>query len=339
MVKVSVGHIGVQGDVMVSMLTSVGGWGVDHEMGHKLDIEVRTIGEVTNNMIPQYSSYYYHAPNKRIPFESHTFKNVIAVNNNDYYEGGYFEKLAVFWQLEMIYPGYWGKLNRQYRENNVVLDANNDSNDKLNQMAKYSSLALELDLTEHFERHGFWVSDETKEFLSQYPKPELKTWYANYDYIEYEGEGFTENPDLDVNITRESDAIKLTFSINEANQNDILGYEIFKEGELIGFTSTNQFIDRSAPNKESVDYTVVPYDKRLNQGKAIVINTETPSLKLQQTEIHLKLGEEFDPMTFVRAISYDGQDISEKIKVNNKLTSMKKEFIQSNIQLKTMELS
>lgn len=313
------GHIGVQGDVMVSMLTSVGGWGVDHEMGHKLDIEVRTIGEVTNNMIPQYSSYYYHAPNKRIPFESHTFKNVIAVNNNDYYEGGYFEKLAVFWQLEMIYPGYWGKLNRQYRENNVVLDANNDSNDKLNQMAKYSSLALELDLTEHFERHGFWVSDETKEFLSQYPKPELKTWYANYDYIEYEGEGFTENPDLDVNITRESDAIKLTFSINEANQNDILGYEIFKEGELIGFTSTNQFIDRSAPNKESVDYTVVPYDKRLNQGKAIVINTETPSLKLQQTDIHLKLGEEFDPMTFVRAISYDGQDISEKIKVNNQV--------------------
>ena len=27
-------HIGVQSDVMVSMLTSVGGWGVDHEIGH-----------------------------------------------------------------------------------------------------------------------------------------------------------------------------------------------------------------------------------------------------------------------------------------------------------------
>ena len=67
-------HIGVQSDVMVSMLTSVGGWGVDHEIGHKLDIGVRTIGEVTNNMIPQYTSYYYNKLNKRIPFESNTFK-------------------------------------------------------------------------------------------------------------------------------------------------------------------------------------------------------------------------------------------------------------------------
>ena len=78
----------------------------------------------------------------------------------------------------MIYPGYWAKLNRQYRENNVVLDSQDSANDKLNQLAKYSSIALELDLTEHFERHGFFVSDETKEFVSQYEKPEVKTWYA-----------------------------------------------------------------------------------------------------------------------------------------------------------------
>ena len=111
---------------------------------------------------------------------------------------GYFEKLAVFWQLEMIYPGYWAKVNKLYRENDVVLDPNNSANDKVNQVAKYSSIALELDLTEHFERHGFWVSDETKELLSQYSKPALKTWYANYDYIEYKGEGFTDAPELDL---------------------------------------------------------------------------------------------------------------------------------------------
>lgn len=313
------GHIGVQGDVMVSMLTSVGGWGVDHEMGHKLDIGVRTIGEVTNNMIPQYSSYYYNAPNRRIPFESHTFKNVIATDNNEYYSGGYFEQLAVFWQLEMIYPGYWAKLNRQYRENNVVLDVDNAANDKLNQMAKYSSIALELDLTEHFERHGFWVSDETKEFLSQYPKPELKTWYANYDYIEYEGEGFTADAGLKVKVTREGENIKLTFNVNEKNQNDVLGYEIFKNDELIGFTSSNQFMDSSSVIGESVDYTVVPYDKRLNEGEPITINALTPSLQFQQTEIHIKLREEFDPMDLVSAFNYNGQEISTDIIVNSQV--------------------
>ena len=67
----AIGHIGVQRDVMSNILTNVGGWGIDHEIGHKMDIGVRTIGEVTNNMLPQQSSYYYNKLNKRIPFESH----------------------------------------------------------------------------------------------------------------------------------------------------------------------------------------------------------------------------------------------------------------------------
>ena len=310
------GHIGVQGDVMVSMLTSVGSWGVDHEMGHKLDIGVRTIGEVTNNMIPQNSSYYYNKPNKRIPFESNVFKNVIATDNNNYYNGGYFENLAVFWQLEMIYPGYWGKLNRQYRENNVVLDSENAGADKLNQLAKYSSIALELDLSEHFERHGFWVSDETKELLSKYQKPDKKLWYADYSYIEYEGEGFAKNPELEVNILKENENIKLTFDVNNESKNDVLGYEIFKEGELIGFTSTNSFVDTESNIGEAANYTVIPYDKKLNKSEAVEINSLTPSLSVQQDEVSVKLREEFNPMDLVKALNYNGEDISSRVVVN-----------------------
>ena len=313
------GHIGVQGDVMVSMLTNVGSWGVDHEMGHKLDIGVRTLGEVTNNMIPQNSSYYYNKPNKRIPFESHVFKNVISTDSNNHYDGGYFERLAVFWQLEMIYPGYWGKLNKQYRENNVVLDSENAANDKLNQLAKYSSIALELDLSEHFERHGFWVSDETKELLSQYSKPDKKTWYANYDYIEYKGEGFNGNPELSINVLKESENVKLTFSVNNEYKNDVLGYEIFKDGELIGFTSTNSFIDTNSNIGESVNYTVVPYDKKLNAAEEVVVNSLTPNLSLQQESISIKLREEFNPMDLVKALSYNGEDITSNVIVSGEV--------------------
>lgn len=313
------GHIGVQSDVMVSMLTSVGGWGVDHEMGHKLDIGVRTIGEVTNNMIPQNSSYYYNNPNRRIPFESHVFKNVISTDSNYYYDGGYFENLAVYWQLEMIYPGYWGKLNSQYRENNVVLDSTNSANDKLNQLAKYSSIALGLDLSEHFERHGFWVSDETKELLSQYPKPDIKTWYANYDYIEYEGEGFTSNPELNVNVLKENENIKLSFSVNEEFKDDVLGYEIFKDGELIGFTSTNSFVDTESNIGDSVNYTVVPYDKNLNTGEEVLINSLTPSLSVEQELISIKLREEFNPINLVKALNYNGEDISSNVVINGEV--------------------
>lgn len=313
------GHIGVQGDVMVSMLTTVGSWGVDHEIGHKMDIGVRTIGEVTNNMIPQNSSYYYNNPNKRIPFESHVFKNVIATDNNSYHNGGYFENLAVFWQLEMIYPGYWGKLNKQYRENNVVLDSENAANDKLNQLAKYSSIALGLDLSEHFERHGFWVSDETKELLSKYPKPDIKTWYANYDYIEYKGEGFSGNPELNVNVLSENENIKLTFNVNNASKNDVLGYEIFKNGQLIGFTSTNSFVDTSSNIGESANYTIIPYDKKLNTGKEVTVNSLTPSLSVQQELVTIKLREEFNPMDLVKALNYNHEDITSKVVINGEV--------------------
>lgn len=318
------GHIGVQGDVMVSMLTTVGSWGVDHEMGHKLDIGVRTLGEVTNNMIPQNSSYYYNKPNKRIPFESHIFKNVISTNSNDYNNGGYFENLAVFWQLEMVYPGYWGKLNKQYRENDVVLDPENVANDKLNQLAKYSGIALGLDLSEHFERHGFWVSDETKELLKQYPKPDIKTWYANYDYIEYKGEGFNGNPGLTVNVLKENEKVKLTFSVNDEYKNDVLGYEIFKDGELIGFTSTNTFIDTNSNIGESVNYTVVPYDKKLNTAEEVVVNSLTPSLSLQQEAISIGLEEVFNPRDLVKALNYNGEDITSKVVINGQVNVNKK---------------
>ncbi|RDY26734.1 DUF5011 domain-containing protein [Romboutsia weinsteinii] len=318
------GHIGVQKDVMSGMLTSVGGWGVDHEIGHKMDIGVRTVGEVTNNMLPQHSSYYYNSPDKRIPFESHVFKNVIDTDNNEYNSGGFFEKLAVFWQLEMIYPGYWAKLNSLYRENNVVLDPNNASNDKLNQLAKYSSIALELDLTEHFERHGFWVSDETKEFLSKYQKPDKKTWYASYDYIEYKGDGLTENPKVDIGFYRMNTSLQLNLKVDSKYSKDIMGYEILKDGEVIGFTSTNSFIDVNSEPNESATYKVIPYDKKLNDMEGTEINSQSPGLRLQQDIINLKLRENFDPMALVNAVDYMGNDIDSKVEVTSNVNQNEK---------------
>ena len=317
-------HIGVQGDVMVSMLTTVGGWGVDHEMGHRLDIGVRTIGEVTNNMIPQNSSYYYNKPDKRIPFESHIYKNVISKDNNEYYSGSYFENLAVFWQLEMIYPGYWAKLNRQYRENNVVLDSQDSANDKLNQLAKYSSIALELDLTEHFERHGFFVSDETKEFVSQYKKPEVKTWYANYDYIEYKGNGFEKETGLVVERLTHGEHNQLVFKVNADVAADVLGYEIFKDEELIGFTSTNSFIDTTTEVGEAVEYKVIPYDKKLNPGEEVHLHSLAPTIMTSQEKVIVKLNEAFEPMNLAKAYTYTGEEMTNAVTVNHSVDMSQK---------------
>ena len=324
----AIGHIGVQRDVMSNILTNVGGWGIDHEIGHKMDIGVRTIGEVTNNMLPQQSSYYYNKLNKRIPFESHVYKNVISTNSNKYADGELAENLAVFWQLEMIYPGYWAKLNSLYRENNVTLEEGNEYNDKLNKLAYYSSIALELDLTEYFERHGFWVSDETKEFAKRYNKPDKKIWYANYDYIEYDGEGFTTEPTIKVTTSKEGENLKLNINIDQKSKSDLMGYEIYKNDELIGFTSTNSFVDTEANFDENVVYKVVAFDKRLNESKGYETNSYAPSIKLQQNEINIKLNEEFNPSTLVRAYNYNGEEITSEIIINNGVNSSEKGIYQ-----------
>ena len=78
----AIGHIGVQRDVMSNILTNVGGWGIDHEIGHKMDIGVRTIGEVTNNMLPQQSSYYYNKLNCYILWRKLWLKPITLSNRS-----------------------------------------------------------------------------------------------------------------------------------------------------------------------------------------------------------------------------------------------------------------
>ena len=314
-------HIGVQKDVMSSLLTSVNGWGINHEIGHNTDIDALTISEVLNNMLPQYVSYKYGTLDERIPFESEVYKNIIKLDNNKYTDGGLFEKIAPFWQLEMVYPGYWGKLNGIYRENDIRVK---DENDKLDKMVYYSSMALELDLSEFFERHGFPVSENTKEFTKKYQKPEKKIWYSNYEFIKYTGEGFKNDPNLQVIKSKQGDNIKLSFNVDDSCKGDVLGYEIYKNGEVIAFTSTNSFVDKSTTLDENVTYKVVPFDKKLNEGKAVEFSSYAPTLRLSQNNLTLKLGQNFDPKDIVEAYNYKGENISEFIKIDGSVDTNKK---------------
>ena len=49
-----------------------------------MDVNTRLYGEVTNNMLPMYMSVYYNKIDNRIPYEYHTYKNVISENSNKY---------------------------------------------------------------------------------------------------------------------------------------------------------------------------------------------------------------------------------------------------------------
>ncbi len=316
-------HIGVQGDVMTSLLVGEPGWGLDHEIGHRMDVNGRLYGEVTNNMLPMYMSTYYDKIDNRIPYENEVYKNVISENSNKYSEGGLAENLAVFWQLEMYNPGYWGELNKLYRERNVDLGKENPDNVKMQYLVKFSSEVVGEDLSEYFARHGFEVNEETREETSNYPKLDKKIWYLNNSKVNYEGNGFEEDTSLDLSLNRTENEIKLTFNISENAKSDLLGYEIFRDGELIGFTSTNSFIDTNADRTKNSKYEIIPYDINLGTDEAVEVNSFGPSINLQQNKITLGLREDFDPLNYVKVLNYEGNDITSKVSVDHNVDTSK----------------
>lgn len=325
-------HIGVQRDVMANHLVPFeetgGSWGLTHEIGHRMDVNARLFGEVTNNMLPKYMSAYYNNMDNRTPYETHIYKNVISEDSNKYTEGGYFENLAVYWQLEMYKPGYWGELNRLYRERNVNLGNENPTNVKMQYLVKFSSEVIGEDLSEYFARHGFEVNAETRQETSKYPKPSSKIWYLNDSRYNYEGKGFTASTNLEVSLIRVSNGIKLTFDVDDNVTSDLLGYEILRDGEVIGFTSTNAFIDTNADKTKNSEYKVIPYDINLGAGDAVTIFSFSPSINLQQDKITLELKEEFDPMDYIKGLNYEGNDITSKVKIKHNVDTSKKGIYQ-----------
>ena len=264
-------HIGVQRDVMASILTDASGWGLNHEIGHRMDIPARTYVEVTNNMLPQYMSGYYNRMDNRIPFDK-VYKNVIDSHNFNPNKN-LLESLAVFWQLELHYPGYWAGLNRLYRENNVSLGNTNPDNAKMQYLIKFSSQVIGEDLSEYFARHGFKVNDETKEETSKYPKPSSKIWYLNNKKFGYKGNGFTTNTRTTLGLSYVNNGIKLRFDVDSSVKKDLLGYEILKDGKVIAFTTNNEFIDVNADRSKNYKYEVIPYDLNLKAGSSVILNS------------------------------------------------------------------
>ncbi|QGM29526.1 DUF5011 domain-containing protein [Bacillus sp. N3536] len=316
-------HIGVQGDVMESMLVPDSyGWGISHEIGHRMDVNARLYGETTNNMIAMQMSVYYGKTDQRIPYEDDIYKTIFDDNPSPYEPQGYFKRLGVFWQLEMYHKDYWGELNKLYRERDISA-ATEDA--KQQYLVELSSEVVGQDLSEHFARHGFTVNQETKEKVSKYPKPK-KVWYLNNSVLGYEGVGFSKGASVDVNIVRDTEKKTNTihFVMDKANKDDLLGYEISRNGKMIGFTSTASFVDQNISSNENYTYQIVAYDKKLNTSEPLEIKVFKPTLSVED-HLTLKLNQSFDPMSYVKASDYQGIDITEDVvvKSNNVNTTQK----------------
>lgn len=315
------GVIGIRPGNQDAILAANKGWGVAHELGHNFDTGGRTIVEVTNNMMPLFFESKYKTKTKITDqniWEKNTYPKVGLddYSNNELYnkaDSTSLSQLAPLWQLYLYDNTFYGKFERQFREKDF---GNKNREDIYKSWVVAASDAMNLDLTEFFARHGIRVDDKVKEDLAKYPKPDKKIYYLNDLAMNYKGDGFTENAKVSVSTSGSNGNIKLSFSVDDENKDNILGYEIRRDGKYGGFTSNDSFVDTKSNLDEDGVYVVTPYDRKLNALKPIEVNALQPTLSVNPV-ITLALGEEFKPEEYIVAKDIKGNSLSESVKVKS----------------------
>lgn len=315
------GVIGIRPGNQDAILAANKGWGVAHELGHNFDTGGRTIVEVTNNMMPLFFESKYKTKTRITDqniWENNTYPKVGLddYSNNELYnkaDSTHLAQLAPLWQLYLYDNTFYGKFERQFRERDF---GNKNREDIYKSWVVAVSDAMELDLTEFFARHGIRVDDKVKEDLAKYPKPDKKIYYLNDLAMNYKGDGFTENAKVSVSTSGSNGNIKLSFSVDDENKDNILGYEIRRDGKYVGFTSNDSFVDTKSNLDEDGVYVVTPYDRKLNTLKPIEVNALQPTLSVNPV-ITLALGEEFNEEEYIVAKDIKGNSLSESVKVKS----------------------
>nr|WP_306220449.1 NPCBM/NEW2 domain-containing protein [Cohnella sp. WQ 127256] len=332
-------HTGIQrgevGLLLADFSKTYPGWGMTHEIGHRMAVGEREYGEITNNMLSMAMSVDYNSLDNRIPFESDIYKYVIEENKVVMDQQGLGARLGTYWQLELAYPGYWKELNSLYRDRKVTLT--NGDNSKQQYLIEFSSEVLGLDLSSFFARHGFTVNAETREKVSKYPTSN-KLWYLNNSVVNYEGTGIEDkNASIEVGISRNVAAKSntLSFTIDQVSKKDLLGYEVYRDGKLVGFTGTDGFVDQGMDTNTNYTYQIVGYDKKLNTLNPVEIKAFKPALSVED-QITIKLNQSFDPIHYVKATSYQGNDITSEVAVTfNNVDVTKKGSYEVGFEIKS----
>ena len=122
------------------------------------------------------------------------------------------QHIAPLWQLQLYDETFWPRLQQEFRENKL---GGVDWDNKHEAWAIAASNVLEMDLTEHFARHGFRVSEETKNYMNQYSAPTQKLWYLNDNKYLKDGEAFNGNLNVKVSPKINKDNITLTMDIDK----------------------------------------------------------------------------------------------------------------------------
>ncbi len=301
-------------------MTSFGtpGWGVAHEIGHSLDCTRREISETTNNMWSKFELAYF---SKNVSRNQNDWITKNLTPDETAVDFGLFnrnrEVYQIWWNIESYFPGYWGRLDNNYRYYDetaarsaagVTSDDGNLTSDE--RMAYFSSLATGVDLGYYFERCSFSFSSSGAFRLNAttnaYKKlvnkaiadgvikdtedTKLKLWYLdpNQYFFDPNSEGgYDSSSSVEILSANKTSAGYVLYLPQPKDTSTHLGYEImeYRDGNwyVIGFTYSGSYTDTTAYNAGYVpQYKIRAYDRKLN---CTVESSAKTFTELKQTDV------------------------------------------------------
>lgn len=279
------------------------GWGVAHEIGHVINNKHYFVGEVTNN--------YYSilaTGDMRSDYDGAVYKAVTSGGTNDQRTA-----LAMYWQLHMAFDNdgnfktydtadamkknlFFARMDSysRYTEEEMAKNAPKPGGEPLSlkdggqdagksdKMIRLACAASEQNMLSFFDAWGFTYSDETKKYAEQFTTKVKDIQYLKPEAHQYRlagGQGMAEGTVANATLNYSAggtDSNKVTLNLsNTDSANDMLGYEIRRNNEVVAFVPANQttYVDTiSTGNNRVYNYEVTAYDKLLNKTKTVKLD-------------------------------------------------------------------
>ena len=275
---------------------SLFGWGIAHEIGHVTEMNGLGKAEVTNNVIALLAQTLDDkAPSRLENSDKYTDIYEKVTSETIGLPGDVFTQLGMFWQLHLAYDenptsvmfitdrdndltndSFYARLSKRAREASAE-DSKLSYDQKI---VRYASDVVQKDLTDFFKSWGIVPSEENIAYMAEkgYEKEDRKIQYLNDNGrrqilagVQSMSKDTNVEASLSYDDSTKSKSVELTLGTNK-DSDKILGYEIYRNGKVIGFTTDSNFTDYVSANNRVFTYEVVAYDYHLNKTEKLTLD-------------------------------------------------------------------
>ena len=276
------------------------GWGIAHEIGHIINQPSYAIAEITNNYFSVLAQAKETNDSVRFKYED-VYEKVTSGTKGR--AASVFTSLAMYWQLHLAYDnGYNYKIYDNYEDQfnnlffarvdayarNAALAPAPDGialtipKDVDNALMRLACAAARKNLLEFFEQWGMTPDDATAAYASQFEEETRRISYITDEARAYRIEGGESTAakttvDAALHYIPNTNQITLTLSNNAADKSSMLGYEIYRNGQVTAFIAADEgavtYTDTIASiNNRVFTYEVVGYDKLLDRTEKVTLD-------------------------------------------------------------------